>query len=75
MRKTIEEAKAALDVARAAVLSEMESDLTRKDGSGAQERRREERQQKLRDAEYEAERELEQAEQRQRESASGNTSS
>lgn len=74
MSKTVEEAKAALDAARAAVLSEMESDIARKEGSGAQERRREERQQKLRDAEYQAERELEQAERRQRESASGNTS-
>ncbi|MGZ8876369.1 MAG: hypothetical protein ACXW1F_07825 [Halobacteriota archaeon] len=74
MSKTVEEAKAALDVARAAVLNEMESDITRKEGSGAQERRREERQQNLRDAEYEAERELEQAERRQRESAGGNTS-
>ncbi|MFS2025174.1 hypothetical protein [Massilia sp. CT11-137] len=75
MSKTVEEAKAALDAARAAVLSEMESDITRKEGSGAQERRREERQQKLRDVEYQAARELEQAERRQRESASGNTSS
>lgn len=70
MNKTVDEAKTALDAARAALRSELESDLTRRDGSGAQERRREDHQQQLHDDVYDAKRELEQAQQRQRESAS-----
>jgi hypothetical protein len=49
MTKTIEQARADLAAANAALLSEMEADSTRREGSDAQERRREAHQDKLRD--------------------------
>jgi hypothetical protein len=70
--KTVEEARAALDAARAAYLSALERDCERREGSGAQERRNDERLEKLRDAEYDAERELEAAERQRQKDASGN---
>lgn len=67
MTKAIDEAKAAFEAARAAYLSALEHDLDRNEGSGAQERRNEERLERLRDAEYDAKRELEVAERQQQE--------
>lgn len=61
MSKTIEQAEAALEAARAAYLSELERDCERSEGSGAQERRREEIQQSLRDELAKCERDLEEA--------------
>lgn len=58
MNKTVEQAEAALACAKAAYLSELERDCERSEGSGAQERRREEHQQSLRDAIAQCEREL-----------------
>lgn len=58
MSKTVEQAEAALARANAALLSELERDAERSEGSGAQERRREERQQSLRDAVAQCERDL-----------------
>ncbi|UAN54766.1 hypothetical protein KGP26_29920 (plasmid) [Serratia sp. JSRIV002] len=52
------ELQAAYDAAYKAVLSELERDMHRGEGSGAQERRREQHQQALRDAEWEAEKAL-----------------
>jgi len=49
MNKTITQAEVALASANAAYLSELERDAERNGGSGTQERRREERQQTLRD--------------------------
>ncbi len=49
MSKTIEQAEAALASANAAYLGELRRDSDRAEGSGAQERRREEHQQTLRD--------------------------
>lgn len=57
----IKQAEADLAAARAAVLSELEQDAKRSEGSGAQERRREEHMQRLRDEEYQCERALEAA--------------
>ena len=62
MTKRVEEAKAALDAASAACASALKHDCERSEGSGAQERRNDERLEKLRDAEYDAKRELEAAE-------------
>ncbi|ENA27039.1 hypothetical protein HMPREF1487_09518 [Pseudomonas sp. HPB0071] len=59
MSQAVEQATAALAAARAAYLSELERDAERGEGSGAQERRREEHQQSLRDAVAECERDLE----------------
>lgn len=61
MGKTIEQAEAALARANAAYVSELQRDCERAEGSGAQERRREEHQQSLRDAVAQCERELEEA--------------
>lgn len=61
MSKTVEQAEAALARAKAAFLGELERDCERSEGSGSQERRREEHQQSLRDAVALCERELEQA--------------
>lgn len=61
MNQTVEQAEAALASAKAAYLSELERDCERSEGSGAQERRREERQQSLRDAIARCERELDEA--------------
>ena len=72
MTKTVEEAKADLEAARAAYLSALERDCERSEGSGAQERRNDERLERLRNAEYDAERELEAAERRQQKSGGGN---
>lgn len=72
MTKTVEEARAARDAARAAYLSALERDCERSEGSGAQERRNDERLEKLRDAEYDAERELEAAERQNQIGTGGN---
>ncbi|OFA09038.1 hypothetical protein [Duganella phyllosphaerae] len=61
MTQTVEQAEIALAKAKAEFLSELETFANSGDGSGAQERRREERLQRLRDAEYQCERDLEQA--------------
>ncbi len=50
MSRTVEQARVALASANAAFRSELEIDCNRGEGSGAQERRREEHQQSLRDA-------------------------
>lgn len=50
MSQSVEQATAALAKANAAYLSELERDAERGEGSGAQELRREEHQQSLRDA-------------------------
>jgi hypothetical protein len=65
MTQTVEQAEAALKTAESALLSELKADCERRDGSGAQERRREEHQQSLRDDVYECERNLESAKRRQ----------
>jgi uncharacterized protein YpuA (DUF1002 family) len=59
MSKTVEQAEAALASANAAYLSELKRDSERGEGSGAQERRREERLESLRDDVAERERDLE----------------
>lgn len=59
MALTIEQAQAALDAAKADYLAELRQDCERRDGSFAQERRREEHQQRLRDAVAQCERDLE----------------
>ena len=61
MRQTLEQAQAALDAANAAYLDELRRDSDRSDGSFAQERRREEHQQRLREAVTQCERDLEAA--------------
>lgn len=61
MSKTVEQAEAALALANAAFLSELEADCKRSEGSGAQERRREEHQRSLREDIARCERELEEA--------------
>lgn len=65
MTKNLEEAKATLHAATAACASALERDCERSEGSGAQERRNDERLEKLRDAEYDAKREVETAEREQ----------
>ncbi|POF41223.1 hypothetical protein B0D71_18510 [Pseudomonas laurylsulfativorans] len=65
MSKTVEQAEAALKAANAAYLNELERDCERRDGSGAQERRREEHQQSLREDIAQCERDLEGAKRRQ----------
>ncbi|NMG28421.1 hypothetical protein [Aromatoleum evansii] len=59
MDQTVEQAQAALAAANAAYQSELERDCERSEGSGAQERRREEHLQALRDDIARCERELE----------------
>lgn len=71
MTKTVEEATAELEAARAAYLSALERDCERSEGSGAQERRNDERLERLRNAEYDAEQELEAAKRRQQKSGDG----
>lgn len=66
MNKTIEQAEAALASAKAAYLDELRRDCERAEGSGAQERRREEHQQSLRDAISQCEHDLEEAKRRQK---------
>lgn len=61
MNKTIEQAEAALASAKAAYLDELRQDCERSEGSGAQERRREEHQQSLKDEISLCERDLEEA--------------
>lgn len=61
MDKTVEQARAALAAANAAYQSELERDCERSEGSGAQERRREEHLQALRDDIARRERELQKA--------------
>lgn len=61
MTKTVEQAEAALARAKAAYLRELGRDSERSEGSGAQERRREEHLQSLRDAVAQCERDLEEA--------------
>lgn len=58
MSQTVEQAQAALDAAKANYLAELERDCERRDGSFAQERRREEHQQRLREAVAQCERDL-----------------
>jgi multidrug resistance efflux pump len=50
MTQTVEQAQAALAAAKANYLAELERDCERRDGSFAQEQRREEHQQRLREA-------------------------
>ncbi|MGZ5198259.1 MAG: hypothetical protein ACXWC4_00680 [Telluria sp.] len=71
MTKTVEEATADLEAARAAYLSALERDCERSEGSGAQERRNDERLERLRNAEYDAEQELESAKRRQQKREDG----
>ena len=59
--KTVEQAQAALESATAAFNNELERDCNRSPGSGAQERRRDEHLQKLRDTVFWCEKELEEA--------------
>jgi hypothetical protein len=61
MTKTVAQAEAALKAAESELLSELERDCERSEGSGAQERRREENQQSLRDDVRQCERDLEEA--------------
>lgn len=58
MSKSIDKLRAELKDAEAEYLSALEHDLERREGSGAQERRHEERLEKLRDAVAECERHL-----------------
>lgn len=64
MSMTIKQAEAALASAKAASLEESRQDCERSEGSGAQERRRDERQEALREAVYQCERDLEDAKRR-----------
>lgn len=64
MTKNVEQAEAALAAANAAYMSELERDAERGEGSYAQERRREEHQQSLRDAVTRCKRDLEDAKRR-----------
>ncbi|HCE5740195.1 TPA: hypothetical protein NHK44_005861 [Pseudomonas aeruginosa] len=66
MSQTVAEAQAAYDAARSALLNELERDIERPEGSGAQERRREEHQQALRDEEDRCKRALENAKAREK---------
>lgn len=61
MSKTIEQAEAALASAEAAYLEELKRDSERRDGSDAQERRREEHKQSRRASISQCERDLEEA--------------
>lgn len=72
MTKNVAQAEAALKSAEADLLSELERDCERRDGSYAQERRREENQQSLRDTVRQCERDLEEAKRHQTESTTGN---
>ena len=65
MIKSVEQAQRDLAAANAAYLGELERDSERGEGSGAQERRREERLQSLRDAIDRCKRELDEAVQAQ----------
>ena len=58
MTKTVKQAEADLAAANAAYLEELRQDCERSEGSGAQERRREEHQQLLRDRIAQCERDL-----------------
>ena len=71
MTKTVEEAKAAFAAASAAYLNALEHDCERSEGSGAQERRNDERLERLRDAEYDAKQVLEEAEREQQKNVGG----
>ena len=61
MSKTVAEAESTLAEAKTKFLSELEADAQRGDGSGAQERRREEHQQGLRNTVLCCEQDLEEA--------------
>lgn len=61
MSKEIEQAEAALVSARSAYVNELKRDSERHEGSGAQERRREEHQQSLRDRIDQCKRDLSEA--------------
>ena len=65
MSQTVEQAEAALKSAEAELLNELKRDCDRRDGSGAQERRREERQESLREEVAKCERDLKVAKSRQ----------
>lgn len=73
MNTTIEQAEVALAAANAAYLSELKRDSERFEGSGAQEQRREERQQNLRDEIARCERDLEEAKRHHRTGAGDST--
>lgn len=66
MSQTVAEAQAAYDAARSAYLNELELDAERRDGSYAQERRREEHQQALRDEQDRCKRALGNAKEREK---------
>jgi hypothetical protein len=74
MNKTVGQAEVALASAKAAYLSESERDCERSEGSGAQERRREEHQQSLRDVITQCERDLEEAKRHRLAGAGGSAS-
>lgn len=61
MKMTVEEAKAALDKAEAAWMRELELDCNRRDGSGAQEARRERHREELQEEKYRCKKALEEA--------------
>lgn len=67
MTKTVEEAKVSLKAASAAYLSALEYDCERSEGSGAQERRNDERLERL----CAAKRELDEAEREQQKKVGG----
>lgn len=71
MTKTIDEATADFEAARAAYLSALERDCERSEGSGAQERRNDEYLETLRHAEHDAEQALEAAKRRQQNDGDG----
>lgn len=72
MAKTIEQATADFEAARAAYMSALERDCERSEGSGAQERRNDKYLETLREAERDAERELTAAKRQQQESGGAN---
>ena len=67
MSQTVEQAEAALAAAQADYLSELQRDAERGEGSGAQERRREEHQQSLRETRDQCRHDLEAAKRHQTE--------
>lgn len=73
MSKAVEQAEVALASAKAAYLSKLKRDCVRSEGSGAQERRREEHQPSLRDAIIQCERDLDKVKRHHLVSAGGKT--
>jgi hypothetical protein len=74
MSKTIEQAEIALASANAVYLNELKRDSERNEGSGAQERRREEHQQSLLDTIAQCANDLEEAKRNQLAGAGGSAS-